>query len=265
MNRVALDLGIIQIYWYSIFILLGVLAAIFIIYKEMKKQGLSKDTILDMSFYSIVIGIIGARIYYVIFNLDYYLTNPIEILEIYKGGLAIHGGLISGCIYLIYFTKKHKLNTLKVLDIIVVGLILGQAVGRWGNFFNQEAFGKLTTYKTLQNSHIPKFIIDGMYINGEYYTPTFFYESISSIIGFIVLLILRKSKKTKVGQLSGFYLIWYSINRFFIEGLRTDSLMLGSIRIARLVSLLLTAIGITLMFKNIKNQNYYYQNKLNIK
>lgn len=265
MNRVALDLGIVQIYWYSIFILLGVLFAIFIIYKEMRKQGLSKDIILDMSFYSIVIGIIGARIYYVLFNLDYYLTNPIEIIEIYKGGLAIHGGLIAGCSYLIYFTKKNKLNTLKILDIIVVGVILGQSIGRWGNFFNQEAFGKVTTYQTLQNSHIPKFVINGMYINGEYYTPTFFYESISSIIGFIILLFIRKNEKLKTGQLSGFYLIWYSINRFFIEGLRTDSLMLGSIRIAQLVSLFLITIGLFLILKNIKNKNYYHQNKLNIK
>ncbi len=265
MNRVALDLGIFQVYWYSIFILLGVLSAIFIIYKEMKKQGLSKDTILDMSFYSILIGIIGARIYYVLFNLDYYLSSPIEIIKIYNGGLAIHGGLIAGCAYLIYFTKKHKINTLKVLDIIVVGLILGQAIGRWGNFFNQEAFGKLTTYEALQNSYIPKFIIDGMYINGEYYTPTFFYESITSIIGFILLLIMRKNKRIKIGQLSGFYLIWYSINRFFIEGLRTDSLMLGSIKIAQLVSLLLIIIGIILIFKNIKKRNYYHENKLIIK
>ena len=261
MDRVALDLGIVQIYWYSIFILLGVLSAIFIIYKEMRKQGLPKDVILDMSFYSIVIGIIGARIYYVLFNLDYYLINPIEIIEIYKGGLAIHGGLIVGCAYLIYFTKKNKLDTLKMLDIIVVGLILGQAIGRWGNFFNQEAFGKLTTYKDLQNNHIPEFIIKGMYIEGEYYTPTFLYESISSIIGFIILLIMRKQKKLRKGQLSGFYLIWYSINRFFIESLRTDSLMFGPIKVAQLVSILLIITGIILMLKNIKNQNYYYEIK----
>lgn len=260
MNRVALDLGIFQIYWYSIFILLGIFIALALVYLEIKKTNIDKDTFIDMSFYSIIIGLIGARIYYVLFNLGYYLKNPLEIIQIYNGGLAIHGGIIFGSIYIIHFCHKKKLNLLKILDIIVVGLIIAQAIGRWGNFFNQEAYGPLTTYQNLKNMHIPEFIIEGMNITGKYYTPTFLYESLWNILGFIILIAIRKLKNLKIGVLSGTYLIWYSLGRFFIESLRADSLMLGNIKIAQLISIILFIIGILLIVTG-KNRKKYHTNE----
>ena len=130
MNKVALDLGIIQIYWYSIFIFLGILVGSSIIYLESKKRKIDSEFVINLIFNTVIIGVIGARIYYVLFNLDYYLSNPVEILEIWNGGLAIHGGIIAGLLFLIFYCKKHKVETLKMLDIIVVGLIIAQAIGR---------------------------------------------------------------------------------------------------------------------------------------
>ncbi len=254
MERVAFDLGIIQVYWYSIFIFLGALAACILIYLEAKKRKLNDEFIVNLAFNAIIFGIIGARVYYVLFNLDYYMQNPIEILEIWNGGLAIHGGLITGGLFTVYYCKKNKVETLKVFDIIVVGLILGQAIGRWGNFFNQEAYGAITSAAKLKSMGIPDFVINGMYILGDYRQPTFFYESIWNFFGFIALLIIRRYPYLKTGQLSGFYLIWYSVARFIIEKMRTDSLMLGNFKIAQIVSIVLLITGIILFiyYKYIK-------------
>ena len=254
MERVAFDLGIIQVYWYSIFIFLGALAACIVIYLEAKKRKLNDEFIVNLAFNAIIFGIIGARIYYVLFNLDYYMQNPIEILEIWNGGLAIHGGLITGGLFTVYYCKKNKVETLKVFDIIVVGLILGQAIGRWGNFFNQEAYGAITTAAKLKSMGVPDFVINGMYILGDYRQPTFFYESIWNFFGFIALLIIRRYPYLKTGQLSGFYLIWYSVARFIIEKMRTDSLMLGNFKIAQIMSIVLLIIGVILFiyYKRIK-------------
>ena len=254
MERVAFDLGIIQVYWYSIFIFLGALAACIVIYSEAKKRKLNDEFIVNLAFNAIIFGIIGARIYYILFNLDYYMQNPIEILEIWNGGLAIHGGLITGGLFTVYYCKKNKVETLKVFDIIVVGLILGQAIGRWGNFFNQEAYGAITTAAKLKSMGVPDFVINGMYILGDYRQPTFFYESIWNFFGFIALLIIRRYPYLKTGQLSGFYLIWYSVARFIIEKMRTDSLMLGNFKIAQIMSIVLLIIGVILFiyYKRIK-------------
>lgn len=247
MNRVALDLGFIQIYWYSIFIFLGVFFASIMILRETKKQNINQDFIINLIFYGVIFGLIGARLYYVAFNLDYYLKYPLEILEVWNGGLAIHGGLLFGLLTVIIYTKKYHAKTLKVLDILVVGLILGQAIGRWGNFFNGEAYGGITTLENLQRLGIPQFLIDGMYINGAYHHPAFLYESIWSLFGFFALLIVRRYKYLKNGQLTGVYLIWYSIGRLIIEGMRTDSLMLGNFRVAQIVSISLIIIGILML------------------
>lgn len=252
MDRVALDLGPIQIYWYSIFIFLGGLVACLIIYKEARKREIEEEFLLNLTFNSLILGIIGARLYYVIFNLNYYIANPIEILQIWNGGLAIHGGILAALIFIIWYCKKNEVNTLKMLDIIVVGLIIGQAIGRWGNFFNSEAYGSITTANQLQKAGIPEFIIRGMYILGEYRQPTFFYESVWCLFGFFSLLIIRKYRDLKVGQLSGFYLIWYGTVRFFIEGLRTDSLMLGPLKMAQIISIIFAISGLILFFYHIK-------------
>lgn len=255
MEKVALDLGPIQIYWYSIFIFIGMLTACFIIYKEAKKREIDEEFLVNLTFNAIIIGIIGARLYYVLFNLPYYLNNPVEIFQIWNGGLAIHGGIITGLLFVIVYCKKHEVNLWKILDIIVVGLIIAQAIGRWGNFFNSEAYGPITTAQHLKSLGIPQFIINGMYILGEYRQPTFFYESVWCFFGFLAMLIIRKYKYLKVGQLTSTYLVWYGIIRFIIEAMRTDSLMLGPIKIAQLVSLIFIISGITIFIKNTKGKH----------
>lgn len=247
MNKIALDLGFIQIYWYSIFIFLGVLAASGVILRECKKQKINEDFIVNLIFYGMIFGLIGARIYYCMFNFAYYKTHLLEILEVWNGGLAIHGGILLGLIFVYFYTRKYKAKFLKITDILAPGLIIGQAVGRWGNFFNQEAYGRATTRLALEKLQIPEFVIDGMNINGIYYQPTFLYESIWNIFGFLALLILRRYKYLKTGQLTGFYLMWYSLGRFFIEIFRSDSLMFGQFKMAQIMSIILFIVGL-LMF-----------------
>ena len=259
MSRVALDLGFIQVYWYSIMILLGILVGLTFIYWEAKKQNINTDFLTNLAFYSIIIGIICARLYYVTFNWDYYSNNFLEIFEIWNGGLAIHGAIIGGGLFTLLYCKKHKVNIYRILDICVVGLIIAQAIGRWGNFFNQEAYGMATTKETLLSMNIPQFIVSGMNINGSYYHPTFLYESLWNIIGFVGLLVVRRLvKNLKTGQLTGIYLIWYSLGRIVIEGMRTDSLMLGNIKVAQLVSIAFIIVGVLLIvFRN--RTSYFYK------
>jgi len=197
-------------------------------------------------------GIIGARLYYVIFNFKEYQNNLLDIFKIWEGGLAIYGGVIAGLLTVIYQSKKRNQSIIKTTDIIVPGLILAQAIGRWGNFFNQEAYGSIVTLEFLKSLHLPNFIIEGMHINGLYYHPTFLYESIWCLLGFILLLILRKITKRKKGITTFTYFIWYGIGRFVIEGLRTDSLYIGNIRISQLVSLILILVGLIGIIISIK-------------
>lgn len=268
MDRVALDFGFIQIYWYSIFIFLAVAVGSIVILLETKKQKINQDFMINLIFYGIVFGLLGARLYYVLFNLSYYSKYPIEIFEIWNGGLAIHGGILFGLITIYLYCRKYKARFLKVLDIVVVGLIIGQAIGRWGNFFNSEAYGSITSLSTLKHLHIPGFIIDGMYINGAYRLPMFYFESIWNIIGFIVLIVVRRSKYTKIGRLTGTYLIWYSAGRLVIEGFRVDSLMLGPIKMAQLVSIIMIAIGVLMVIfckKGNRFDNLYIEEEKEIR
>ncbi len=257
MDRVALDLGPIQIYWYSLFIFLGIVLASIIICKEAKKQNIDEEFLLNLTFNAIVFGIIGARIYYVLFNIPYYLSSPIEMFKIWNGGLAIHGGLLAGLVVTIIYSKKHNVDAIKMLDIIVVGVIIAQAVGRWGNFFNSEAYGTITTVSNLKALGVPNFVINGMYIMGAYRQPTFFYESIWCLFGFIAMLMIRKYKYLKKGQLTGFYLIWYGTIRFIIEGMRTDSLMIGSLKMAQVVSAIFVMAGLILFIYHKKERALY--------
>ncbi len=257
MNRIAVDLGFIQIYWYSIFMFMSILVGAIICYFEMRKRGISDTFLTNLIFYNVIFGIAGARLYYVLFNFNLYKNNPVEMLEIWNGGLAIHGAIIAGTIVTFIYCKKKKQSVLEIFDIIVVGLIIGQAIGRWGNFFNSEAYGAVTTLETLQSQGIPKFIIDGMYIMGAYHQPTFFYESVWNMFGFLAMIIIRRFYPyLKVGQLTAFYLIWYSTARFFIEGMRTDSLMLSSFKVAQIVSVILFIIGIVLFIVRGMGSNF---------
>ena len=256
MNRVAIDLGFIQIYWYSITMFLGVLAGIFVAYIEIKRKKIDVNDFSNMAFYAVLFGFIGARIYYVLFNLDYYFANPVEILKVWNGGLAIHGGIIGAILAIYVYCKKHNWSLIQMLDICAPALIIGQIIGRWGNFFNSEAHGGIVTRSFLESLHLPNFIINGMFINGNYYHPTFLYESLLNLICFIVLMILRKNKKIRLGVISGIYLMWYSVVRFFIEALRTDSLMLGSLKMAQVISIVLFVIGLVLIITSSKKERY---------
>ncbi len=256
MNPVMLTLFGIEIKWYSFLILVGIIIGIILVEEEAKKFNISKAEIFDMSFYAIIFGIIGARLYYVLFNLSYYKYNLLEILQIWNGGLAIHGGLIVGALTIYVYTRKKHLNYLKVLDIAVPAVILAQAIGRWGNFFNSEAHGFATTLNFLEYLHVPDFIIKGMYIDGTYYLPTFYFEFLWCLLGFVIILIIRRLKYIKVGGTSCIYLMWYSFGRFFIESWRTDSLMLGGFKIAQIVSAILF-FGVLAYFIYINSKGKY--------
>lgn len=262
MDSIAFSIGNIDIYWYSICILAGIIIGIILALKESKKRNIEEDFIINLIFWIIIIGIIGARIYYVLFNMDYYLNNPLEIIKVYNGGLAIHGGIIAGLITLIIYCKKHKVNILKTTDILVPSLIIAQAIGRWGNFFNQEAFGKVTSLSSLENLHIPKFIIDNMYIDGLYRQPTFLYESLLCLIGLIIIILIRKYyKKLKLGTISSIYLIWYGLIRLIIEYYRSDSLMIGSLKQAQIISIIFIISGIYILYKSLKSNKIYKKEK----
>lgn len=249
MNPILIDLGFIQIRWYSFLILSAFIIGYFLVINRCKKKNIDISTISDMCFYLVIICILGARIYYCLFEWQYYSKNIIDIFKVWEGGLAIHGGIIAGIIFLYFYTKKKKLNLLELTDIFVPSLVLGQAIGRWGNFFNSEAFGPVTSFSTLENLHIPKFIIDGMYIEHAYHHPTFFYESLGCLLIFIIVMIIRNLKNTRNGQITGIYFILYGIIRFLIEGLRQDSLMFFNLRIAQIVSIIMAIVGIYLIIK----------------
>jgi phosphatidylglycerol:prolipoprotein diacylglycerol transferase len=265
MNRVAIDLGFFQIYWYSICILVGILLGMIIVFREGKRKDITYEVMSDLIFWTVIWGVIGARLYYVIFNLDYYGVHQAEIFEIWNGGLAIHGGILFGLGYLVYFCFRHKYRILRMTDICAPGLIAGQMIGRWGNFFNGEAYGALTTAEHLKSLHLPDFIVDGMKINGNYYEPVFLYESIWNFIGLIILLILRRLKFIKEGQITGAYLIWYSAGRFVIEGMRQDSLMLGNFKVAQIISVILLITGLVLIWFRIRKGRFEYLYNENIK
>ncbi|EMH1087904.1 prolipoprotein diacylglyceryl transferase [Staphylococcus aureus] len=251
-DPVAFNLGPLSVRWYGIIIAVGILLGYFVAQRALVKAGLHKDTLVDIIFYSALFGFIAARIYFVIFQWPYYAENPGEIIKIWHGGIAIHGGLIGGFIAGVIVCKVKNLNLFQIGDIVAPSIILAQGIGRWGNFMNHEAHGGPVSRAFLEQLHLPNFIIENMYINGQYYHPTFLYESIWDVAGFIILVNIRKH--LKLGETFFLYLTWYSIGRFFIEGLRTDSLMLTSnIRVAQLVSILLILISISLIvYRRIK-------------
>ena len=244
MNKVFVSIGPITIYWYSALILAAVLIGYDLALNYSKRLNMKPTLITDMLLGLVISAIIGARAYYVIFNFSEYQNNIINIFAVWKGGLAIYGAIIGGILYVLYYSIKKKESFIRLLDVLSLSLLLGQAIGRWGNFFNQEAYGGATTLDALKSMHLPQFIIEGMYIEGAYRTPTFLYESICCLIGVIILLYIRKRKSNIVGRQISFYLIWYGIGRFFIEGLRSDSLYFNNFRISQIVSIIIVVIGL---------------------
>lgn len=265
LNPIAFTLGPIQVHWYGIIIGSGLALALFLAIREGNRRGLPKDIFADLMLWAIPIAIISARIYYVAFEWDYYGSHPADIPKIWNGGIAIHGALIGSVVTAIVFARKRGVSFWKIADIAAPSLILGQAIGRWGNFMNQEAHGREVSRAFLENLHLPDFIINQMYINGAYYHPTFLYESLWDLAGFILLILLRRVNFRR-GELFLSYLIWYSIGRFFVEGMRTDSLMLtANLRMAQVISiaLILVAVGITVFRRKSHMAEAHYLDQAN--
>jgi phosphatidylglycerol---prolipoprotein diacylglyceryl transferase len=245
MDPVAFQIFGMDIAWYGVIISLGVIAAMILIYFLSKRKNLDYDIIIDAFLVTFPISIIGARLYYVAFEYQNY-HSFLDVINIRNGGMAIHGGVIAALLSGYVFARYRKINFLEYVDVIMPGVILAQAIGRWGNFMNQEAHGGPVSKAFI--SKFPEFIQKGMYIHGVYYHPTFLYESIwDLLVCGILIYILIKKKEAEDGIVLGSYMILYSVGRFFIEGLRTDSLMFMGLRTAQIVSLLGIILGIILI------------------
>ena len=225
--------------WYGVLIAAGVLIAFALCVHEEKRLRLKQDTIIDLAFWAIPLGIIGARLYYALFNWQVFADDPISVLRIWEGGIAIYGAVIGGLAGVLIFARRRRMNPLVLTDIIVPGLALAQGVGRWGNYFNMEAYGREITNAAWQFFPIGVQIANGS--GYSWHMATFFYESCWDAAVFTVLwFVIRKHTKTP-GTTTLCYLLLYGTGRFFIEGLRTDSLMLGSFRVSQLLSLAMIA------------------------
>lgn len=248
LDPIAFQLGPFTVRWYGLLIVSGIILAYLFAQREAVKRGLPEDFLADLLIWAVPISIISARIYYVAMKWDYYGENPAKIIEIWNGGIAIHGALIGAFITAYIFCRIKGVSFLKVADITAPSILIGQIIGRWGNFMNQEAFGGPVSREFLEGLFIPNWIIDHMYVelNGvmTYVHPTFLYESLWNVIGLIILVLLRNVNLRR-GEIFFGYLIWYSIGRFFIEGLRTDSLyLIGDLRSAQVVSIIAIVFGI---------------------
>lgn len=247
--RVAIDIFGFEIYWYAIMITIGIGAGILYAYYEAKRTGQDPETYIDFFFYAFISAIVGARLYYVIFAWDIYKDDLISIFNTRGGGLAIYGGVIGGVLAALIYTKIKKLNFFQLADTAAPALIIGQVIGRWGNFFNREAFGTFTDslfalrYKVSEVGNIPESVFEKIInFEGVQYIqvhPTFLYESLWNLGIFIILNILKKHKRFE-GEVFLMYFAGYGIGRFFIEGLRTDQLILFGTGLA--VSQVLSAI-----------------------
>lgn len=248
LDPVALELGPLRIQWYAIFIVLAILVAEWMLKREGQRKGLDPDKLFDIMFWSILLGFVGARLYYVVFQWDYYRAHLGQIIAIWNGGIAIYGGVLAGIVTIYVMCRRLEVSFPTTLDVAAPALLMAQAIGRWGNFMNQEAHGGPVSRDFLQGLGLPHFIIEQMQIQGTYYHPTFLYESLWNLLGVGVILALRrKDQLLKQGDLAALYAIWYGTGRFFIEGMRTDSLMLGSLRVSQWVSLAFALLGTAFM------------------
>ena len=243
-----------NIYYYGVILAIAILVGTFTAdYIGEKFFGLKKDVCVDMSPYLVVFGIIGARLYYCLLNYDFYLKFPTEILAIRHGGISIHGAILGGLIGLIIFAKRRGYTIPKLADVATIGLILAQAIGRWGNFFNSEAFGYPTSlpwklYIAPQYRQVP-------YLNNEYFHPTFLYESILNLLIFGILLVsVKKNWFKKDGCVALLYLILYSLVRIFVESFRIDSVCyIFGIPVAIVVSICIMILAsVALILNNVK-------------
>jgi len=264
LNRVFIEIGSWPIYWYGVIIATGAFLGLYIATKESNRLGLKKDTMVDLVVFAIPIAILFARLYYVIFEWEQYAGGPWwKVFAVWEGGLAIHGALIGAVLTAIVFAKVRKVPFWKLADIAAPSLILGQAIGRWGNFMNQEAHGGPMSEAAYENFHqyLPDFIMNQMCIDGVMYYPTFLYESFWNILVFVLLLYLRRKNPLR-GEVFLTYVMTYSIGRFFIEGMRTDSLyVIGELRTAQLFSVILIISALALMIYRRKVVKTHYNGK----
>jgi len=239
---VAFTIGSLSIRWYGILIAAGALLAVFISCRRAPKHDIDPERVLDVVIWSLPLGIVGARIYYVIFNWSLYQGNFVEMVNIREGGLAIHGGLIFGIITAYLVCRKESVPFLEMCDLVFPTVALAQSIGRWGNFFNSEAHGTETT--------LPWAIL----VDGKYVHPTFLYESIWCLFLFFFLIWFDNHHRKFPGQIACLYGMMYSVERFFVEALRTDSLMIGPFRQARVLSVCIFA-GCMILYILLRNKN----------
>ena len=262
LNPIALRLGPIQVHWYGVIIASAVVIAVALAVREGQRRGVRPDDIYDMILWALPFTLIAARTYYVIFQWSYYRKNPGEIIRIWDGGIAIYGGLIGAGIVVILFCQSRFIPTWLMLDIAAPTVTMGQGIGRWGNFMNQEAFGRVTSLSFLQGLHLPDWLINQMYIRGAYRQPTFLYESVWDLLGFALLMLTRhRTHWYKQGDVFLTYVAWYAFGRFFTEGMRTDSLMLFNvIRVSQALSVVLFfgSIGLMIWRRHHNPNNRWY-------
>ena len=242
--RTFVNFGPLSIKWYAVFILSGAFISYVVSSREIKKMGHPISVLDDLYFGAIVAGIVGSRLWYVVFyDLQSYLSNPISILMTWNGGMAIQGGLLLGALYAYVYLKRKHISFLRMADAIVPTILIAQAMGRWGNFMNQEAYGKVVpeSFYALW----PSFIKNVMLIGGEFREPTFLYESSLNLLGFALIWFgLKKFSENRRGDLMYAYLMWYGLIRFWVESLRTDSLMFMGFRTAQMVSIAFILLGV---------------------
>jgi len=274
-TSVLISFGPVHIYWYGLFIVLGAICGIFVIMDLAPGYGMAKDTALDLILYLMIAGIIGARIYDVLLELGYYRLRPFDVFKVWQGGMAIHGAIIGGILVIWLFAKKQKLNFWITTDVVVAGLAIGQAVGRWGNYFNQELFGLPTNMPW----GIPILPLNRppLYASFDFFQPTFLYESLGNLAIFVVIFYLHnwnlKGKELQAdkrqslwepGIITAIYLILYSILRFSLEFIRVDSTpTLSGFRFPQIVSLLLIAVAL-IIFYVIRKQADLKKNKIDV-
>ena len=244
----SLSIGPLDIYLYGLIIACGLMLAVVYACKRSRQFGLTVDDLTDGVLCIVPFAVLCARLYYCIFQWDSYKDNPIEILYIWEGGLAIYGGVIGAAIGILVFAKVKKVKAAAVLDITSLGFLIGQSLGRWGNFFNREAFGAETD--SFLRMGLYKAVSESGYISASstmhYFHPTFLYESLWNAAGFVLLHFLSKRRKYD-GQVALCYLAWYGLGRTFIEGLRTDSLYWGNLRVSQILAAITCFCGVALL------------------
>lgn len=254
-SPIAFSIGSYHIYWYGIIIASGLLLAVGYAMKTAPRYNVNASKLINCVLVGIITGIIGARLYFCFFQWDYYSKNPVEILHINNGGLAIYGGIIGSMIGGLIIVKIQKMKVMPVLDIAMISFLIGQGIGRWGNFMNQEAFGTPTDLPWGMMSEETNMVA---------VHPCFLYESIWCLLGFVLLHFYGKYKQKYAGQIFYMYLVWYGFERMIVEGLRTDSLYLPfspfgfDIRVSQLLSLLIFLVGIILLILNRKKEDPFY-------